>query len=146
MTDVVPSQVRSKMMASIRSRDTKPEMIVRRFLHGLGFRYRLSPRELPGKPDLILPRYRVAIFVHGCFWHGHHGCRFATTPATRTDFWMAKIRATKVRDDKAESTLRAMSWRIAVVWECALKLDRDRTLERVTSFIKSDLKAIDVSL
>jgi len=145
MTDVVLPHVRSRMMASIRSRDTKPEMLVRRFLHARGFRYRLSPKNLPGKPDLVLPCYKTTIFVHGCFWHGHEGCRFATMPATRTDFWTAKICATKVRDEKAETKLLALSWRLAVVWECALKLDRDHSLQQLTEFLNSDLKKIEIS-
>ncbi|MBF6025350.1 very short patch repair endonuclease [Lysobacter niastensis] len=144
MADVVSPEVRSRMMASIRSRNTKPEMLVRRFLHRLGFRYRLSPRDLPGRPDLALPRHKVAVFVHGCFWHGHHGCRFATVPATRTDFWVAKIAANKVRDHANEEKLRDLGWRVAVVWECALRSNSDHAIGRVVDFITSNQRSIEV--
>lgn len=134
------------MMSTIRGRDTKPEMLVRRHLHGLGFRYRLSPRDLPGRPDLVLRRYNVAIFVHGCFWHGHDGCRFATVPATRTEFWTAKISANKARDAAAEDKLRTLGWRLAIVWECALRLDQSRTLQQVADFIVSDEPTIEMAI
>ena len=144
MADIVSPEIRSRMMSTIRGRDTKPEMLVRRHLHGLGFRYRLSPRDLPGRPDLVLPRHKVAIFVHGCFWHGHDGCRFATVPATRTEFWTAKIAANKARDAAAEEKLRALGWRLAIVWECALRSDQSRTLQRVADFIVSDEPTIEM--
>jgi DNA mismatch endonuclease (patch repair protein) len=132
-------------MASIRGRDTKPEMLVRRHLHRLGFRYRLSPREIPGRPDLVLPRFRVAVFVHGCFWHGHAGCRFATVPATRTEFWTAKISANKRRDAAAEENLRALGWRLAVVWECALRSNRVDALKRVADFVGENGERVEIS-
>jgi len=125
------------MMASIRGRDTQPELVVRRFLHGLGFRYRLAPRNLPGRPDVVLPKHQAVVFVHGCFWHGHSGCRFATVPATRTGFWTNKIAANRIRDGLREAELRAGGWRVAVVWECALKSDRDAALQRLATFIRS---------
>jgi DNA mismatch endonuclease (patch repair protein) len=133
------------MMASIRARDTKPEMLVRRHLHGLGFRYRLSPREVPGKPDLVLPRYKAVVFVHGCFWHGHCGCRFATVPATRTEFWTTKISGNKSRDITSEKKLRALGWRVAVVWECALRLNQSEALQSVANFVISDRAKIEIS-
>ena len=145
MIDVVSIEVRSRMMASIRSRDTKPELLVRRYLHGLGFRYRLSPRHLPGKPDLVLARYKTAIFVHGCFWHGHAKCRFATIPATRTEFWQAKIAGNKARDTASEAKLREQGWRVAVVWECALRTNQDFALRQVVSFITSSQVAVEIS-
>lgn len=133
------------MMASIRSRDTQPEMIVRRHLHGLGYRFRLAPRHLPGKPDLVLQKHNAAIFVHGCFWHGHANCRFATVPATRTEFWTEKLTANRARDRVKEAELRAAGWRIAVVWECALKSDRDAALKRLVAFIRSGRNAVEIS-
>lgn len=145
MVDIVAPEVRSRMMASIRARDTKPEMLVRRHLHGLGFRYRLSPRGMPGKPDLVLPRYRAVVFVHGCFWHGHDGCRFATVPATRTEFWTAKISANKRRDVASEEKLRALGWRVAVVWECALKSSQSGALQRAADFVVSGDVKIEIS-
>ena len=108
------------MMAGIRAKHTKPEMLVRRMLHAAGFRYRLHDRRLPGTPDLVLPRYRAAIFVSGCFWHGHT-CRFFRLPATRTDFWRAKIERNRVNDALARNKLSADGWRHATVWECALR-------------------------
>lgn len=132
------------MMAAIRSRDTQPELIVRRYLHGLGFRFRLAPRHLPGKPDLVLPMYRVAVFVHGCFWHSHVGCRFATVPANRREQWVKKFVANRARDSIKEAELRAASWRVVVVWECALKSDRDAALKRLVSFIRSEGDAAEI--
>lgn len=133
-------------MASIRSRDTKPELIVRRHLHGLGFRYRLAPRNLPGKPDLVLSKHRTVIFVHGCFWHGHAGCRFATVPATRTEFWTNKIAANRARDQVKEAQLANTGWRLAVVWECALKLDREKSLKTLVTFIGSKRSTVEIPL
>lgn len=133
------------MMASIRSRDTKPEMIVRRHLHGLGFRYRLSPRELPGRPDLVLPRYMTTVFVHGCFWHGHDGCRLAKMPTTRTEFWTAKISANKERDAMVAAKLRDLGWRVAVIWECALRSNPDDALRCIADFIASDKAMIEIT-
>lgn len=144
LIDVVTPDVRSRMMASIRARDTKPEMLVRRHLHGQGFRYRLSPRNLPGKPDLVLHRFGAAIFVHGCFWHGHDGCRFATVPATRTEFWTTKISANKQRDAVSEEKLLALGWRVAVVWECALKSNQGCALQRVADFVVSTDTKVEI--
>lgn len=121
MADVVDKVTRSRMMAGIRGSDTAPEMIVRRGFHALGFRYRLHDRKLPGRPDLVLPRYRAVVFVNGCFWHRHEGCRYASTPATRPDFWAEKFRLNVARDRKNVTTLLASGWRVALVWECALK-------------------------
>lgn len=145
LVDIVAPEVRSRMMASIRARDTKPEMLVRRYLHGLGFRYRLSPRDMPGKPDLVLPRYRAAVFVHGCFWHGHDGCRFATVPATRTEFWTAKISANKRRDAVSEEKLRSLGWRTAIIWECALRSNQSDALQRAADFVVSGDVKIELS-
>lgn len=145
MADIVSPEVRSRMMSRIRSRDTKPELMVRRYLHGLGFRYRLSSRRLPGKPDLTLTKYSAAILVHGCFWHGHKGCRYATVPATRTEFWQSKFDANRERDRKAKSELLEQGWRVAIVWECALKLNPERTLERVEEFVVTGAREIELA-
>lgn len=119
--DVVPPEVRSRMMSNIHGRNTKPELIVRRALHGLGFRYRLHDPRLPGRPDLVLPKWNAVIFVHGCFWHQHPGCRYATTPATRKEFWQAKFDANRRRDERDQSAIWERGMRTAVIWECSLR-------------------------
>jgi len=118
--DVHLPSVRSKNMRAIRNKDTQPEMILRRALHAKGFRFRLNVRSLPGTPDIVLQKYHAAIFVHGCFWHGHH-CHLFKLPQTRKEFWQAKIAGNIQRDIIARDKLLAAGWRIAVVWECALK-------------------------
>jgi DNA mismatch endonuclease (patch repair protein) len=120
MVDVVSPEVRSRMMSGIRAKNTKPEILVRRALHALGFRYRLHDRKLPGHPDIVLPRYGAVVFIHGCFWHGHD-CRLFKVPATRPEFWLPKIERNRANDTKHQLMLAAMGWRIAVVWECALR-------------------------
>jgi DNA mismatch endonuclease (patch repair protein) len=109
---------RSEIMRRVPQRDTKPELIVRRALHALGYRFRVHRKDLPGSPDIVLPRYRLCIFVHGCFWHRHDGCRLTTTPATNEDFWRKKFEANMRRDREASDSLRAHGWRVALVWEC----------------------------
>jgi len=120
MADVVDKATRSRMMSGIRGRNTKPEILVRRLLHRQGFRFRLHVRDMPGKPDIVLPRYRAAIFVNGCFWHGHD-CPLYRVPGTRTDFWFDKINRNRANDQKAKDALLATGWRVAVIWECALR-------------------------
>ena len=128
MTDIVDRAVRSRMMAGIGGRNTKPELILRRALHARGLRYRLHNRQLPGTPDLVFRRFGAVCFVHGCFWHRHEGCPYTTNPATRPDFWRAKFRANVERDRRNGERLREAGWRIAVVWECSLRKDGvDRT-------------------
>lgn len=119
--DVVDAAVRSRMMAGIKGKDTKPEILVRRCLSAAGIRYRLHLRDLPGAPDVVLPGRKVAIFVHGCFWHVHQGCRFAATPATRPEFWKAKLQGNVDRDEGAVARLAMLGWRVLVVWECATR-------------------------
>ena len=145
MADIVPAAVRSRMMASIRGKDTKPEILVRRYLHGRGFRYSLARRDLPGRPDLVLARYNAVVFVHGCFWHGHAGCRFATMPATRRDFWKAKLTANASRDERVERELQSAGWRVAVVWECALRQKPSGALRSLERFLLSNSSAIQIT-
>lgn len=121
MVDTVTPATRSRMMSSILGRDTKPEMQVRRYLHAVGLRYRLHDRRQLGKPDLTLPSRKVAIFVHGCFWHQHPGCSFATTPRTRAEFWQAKFAANKARDALVAERLRTSGWHVFTIWECQTK-------------------------
>jgi DNA mismatch endonuclease (patch repair protein) len=120
MADIVAPEVRSRMMAGIRGKDTKPEMLIRRGLHSQGFRFRLHDRNLPGCPDLVFPKYRAVIFVHGCFWHGHD-CHLFRWPKTRQEWWREKITRNQETDARTISVLNAAGWRCGVIWECALK-------------------------
>jgi DNA mismatch endonuclease (patch repair protein) len=138
MADIVSPEVRSRMMAGIKGKNTKPEMLVRRHLHAHGFRYNLARKDLPGRPDLVLRRFGAAIFVHGCYWHGHPGCRYATTPSTRTEFWTAKISGNRDRDARVLSELAAKGWRVAVVWECALRHHPEYALGKLEKFLRSE--------
>ncbi|MBK8659176.1 MAG: DNA mismatch endonuclease Vsr [Bacteroidetes bacterium] len=134
MADVHTSEQRSYNMSRIKGKDTKPEMMVRSFLHTNGFRYKLHDKTLPGKPDIVLTKYKTVIFVNGCFWHGHNNCKYATIPKTRTDWWLQKINGNKANDTKHTQALRKLHWRVISLWECELKpAKRDRTLERLLS-------------
>ncbi len=132
--DVVDAATRSRMMAGIRGKDTKPELIVRRFLHRAGLRFRLHAK-LPGKPDLVLPKHRAAVFVHGCFWHRHEGCRYATTPANNAAAWQEKFAANVRRDAKVRQQLEELGWRVLVIWSCELD---ERRLAKLAAAIKQD--------
>lgn len=132
MADTVPTNVRSRMMSSIRSGDTQPEMKLRRALHSRGFRYRLHDPMLPGKPDLVFARHRAVLFVHGCFWHRHVGCRYATMPSSNVEFWRNKFEKNIARDKVSVHSLRAKGWRVGIVWECLL---RKQNIEEVLSSI-----------
>lgn len=145
MTDIVDGKTRSRMMAGIRSRDTRPEIALRQVLHSRGLRYRLHGAGLPGRPDLVLPRHRAVIFVHGCFWHRHPECRYATTPATREAFWAAKFEANVARDKRVEAEILAMRWRVGIVWECALRdsANTERTADVVAAWIRGDGALLD---
>lgn len=121
MADVHSKETRSYNMSRIRSKDTKPEMLVRRFLYKNGFRYRLHVKDLPGKPDIVLPKYKTVIFVHGCFWHGHEGCKYYVVPKTRTEWWLKKVAANKTKDSAAEEILELTRWDVICIWECELK-------------------------
>jgi len=119
-------------MSQIKGKDTKPEMIVRKFLFSKGFRYRLHVKTLPGKPDIVLPKYKTVIFVHGCFWHGHEGCKYYVVPKTRTDWWLNKINNNKEKDQKTLSILKKEGWKVITLWECDLKTYlREKTLQRL---------------
>ena len=133
MADVVTEETRSRMMSGIRGKDTKPEMVVRKALFAAGFRFRLHRRDLPGAPDVVMAGRRVAVFVHGCFWHRHKGCRLAAVPATRPGFWKAKLDGNAARDGKNIGRLRELGWRVLVVWECALR-DR-KTLDALPGIL-----------
>ena len=118
-------------MSRIKGKNTKPEMLVRRFLHANGFRYKLHDKTLPGKPDIVLPKYKTVIFIHGCFWHGHEGCKYYIVPKTRTEWWLNKINGNIANDEKALKALKKEGWKIITLWECNLKPSTiDRTLTR----------------
>lgn len=121
MTDIVSPTVRSRMMAGIKGKNSVPEMVVRRLLFAAGYRFRLHRRDLPGTPDIVLPSRKIAIFVHGCFWHSHKRCKYAKTPATRPEFWVAKLEANVSRDQLVVDKLAALDWRVLCVWECAIR-------------------------
>lgn len=121
MTDVYDKGKRSAVMARVRSKDTSPEKAVRRILTGLGARYRLHRKDLPGNPDIVMPGRKLAIFVHGCFWHGHDCARGSRVPKANRDYWLGKVARNKARDEKAQEALRADGWAVETVWECELK-------------------------
>jgi len=137
MTDVFSKRKRSDVMSRIRSRDTAPERAVRSILHRKGYRFRLHASDLPGKPDIVLPRWKTVVLVHGCFWHRHRGCRFAYTPKTRSQFWKRKFESNVARDAIANLQLRELGWRVLTIWECELRTPArlskrlDGTLARV---------------
>lgn len=131
-------------MASIRSTNSRPELLVRRYLHAAGFRFRLHRRDLPGRPDLVLPRWNAVVFVHGCFWHGHAGCRFFRWPATRGDFWKQKIAGNIARDARVEDALQKLGWRVATVWECALRENPDVALDDLSRWILGSSEKLEI--
>ena len=123
-------------MSRIKGRDTAPELKLRSLLHRAGFRFRLHVRDLPGKPDIVLPKYRAAIFVHGCFWHRHKGCRNATKPSTRTEFWQDKFDGNVERDRRNRAALEEAGWTVITVWECELKADADRIMQGLSAELR----------
>src|SRR5580700_10155548 len=132
MTDVHSPKTRSYNMSRIRAKDTKPEIIVRKYLFSKGFRYRLHVKNLPGKPDIVLPRYKTVIFVHGCFWHGHEGCKYFVVPKTKTEWWLKKIDRNKQLDTEHIKKLKSDKWNVITLFECKLKKGNiDSTLNNV---------------
>lgn len=121
--DVHSKEVRSYNMSCIKGKNTKPEEIVRKYLFSQGFRYRKNDKRYPGTPDIVLPKYKTVIFVNGCFWHGHQGCRYFVVPKSNTEFWVNKIEKNKQRDNKKIEELRSLGWKVIVIWECQLKKD-----------------------
>ncbi|MFV0644784.1 MAG: very short patch repair endonuclease [Sphingomonadaceae bacterium] len=147
MADIVSADVRSRMMAGIRGKNTRPELILRKGLHTAGFRFRIHVADLPGKPDIVLPKYRAVIFAHGCFWHGHD-CHLFKMPSTRTAFWQAKITRNREVDARTSKALADAGWRRATVWECALKGRTRRPLEDVLDncarWLRSDTVELEI--
>ena len=137
MIDVVDEQTRSRIMANIRGRNTGPEIFLRKRLHATGLRFRLYVKGMPGKPDLIFPKFRAVCFVHGCFWHQHKNCQYASVPASRTEYWLAKFENNRTRDIANVKALRDLGWRVAVVWECDLKKGKtEETVARVYAWVR----------
>lgn len=136
MADTITRERRSWNMSRIKGRDTGPELRLRSLLHRAGFRFRLHSKELPGKPDIVLPKYRAAIFVHGCFWHRHEGCRNATMPSTRTEFWKSKFDSNVGRDERNQAALKAAGWTVFTVWECELKSDAPGVVRKLSCAIR----------
>ena len=119
--DIMTPEQRHRVMVANKSKDTKPEVAVRRLLHALGYRFRIHRKDLPGKPDIVLPKHRTVIFVHGCFWHHHEGCKAASTPSSNIDFWQTKFRRNRERDAQVKAQLESMGWKVIVIWECEVK-------------------------
>ena len=142
MAEVDPT--RSRNMAAIRSRDTAPELIVRKQLFARGFRYRLNVRGLPGSPDLVFPKHRAAVLVHGCFWHRHEGCRFFQLPKTRPEFWDRKLTVNATRDLRDIEKLRSLQYRVAVVWECATRTNKLTVLPQLEAFLVGDQPFLEI--
>jgi DNA mismatch endonuclease (patch repair protein) len=147
MVDLVSPEVRSRMMSGIRGKDTKPELLIRSSLHKAGFRYRLHARELPGKPDMLFPRYGAVLFIHGCFWHGHGpDCNLFRWPQSREDFWRQKIQKNVERDDAQIRSLLELGYRVGTIWECALKGRQRLPLDVVIRLCSDWLRASDSRL
>jgi len=148
MADVVSKATRSRMMAGIGGRNTSPELLIRALLHGNGYRFRLHRKDLPAKPDIVLPKYRAVILVHGCFWHGHR-CHMFKWPATNKDFWRAKILASVKRDRRSVIALHSCGWRLMTVWECALRgpkaMPHEAVFRKISSWLRSRVDQSELS-
>ncbi len=136
MNDVFSKEKRSEIMSHIRSKDTKPEIAVRKYLFSKGFRYRKNDKRYPGTPDIVLPKYKTVIFVHGCFWHGHEGCKYAIIPKTNTEFWIKKIEKNNDRDSTNIEKLEKLGFMVIVIWECELREHKDETLNKLVRKIR----------
>jgi DNA mismatch endonuclease (patch repair protein) len=147
VVDVVDKETRSRMMAGIRGKNTKSELLLRRTLHAAGFRYRIHDRRLPGKPDLVFPMYRAVIFVHGCYWHRHPGCWWNTTPSSNIRFWQRKLDRNAERDAHIIVKLGELGWRVAVVWECSFRLAATTEVaEAVGGWLRSEEGSLNLPL
>lgn len=144
MVDVMSTERRSLLMSRIRGKDTSPEVTVRKLLWNAGLRYRLHAKGLPGRPDLVFRKWRAVVFVHGCFWHRHSDCPFFRLPKTRTSFWDEKLRRNQERDAVAVAALAAAGWRVAVVWECGLRLDAQAVVDRLAVWIREGTGCIEL--
>lgn len=150
MTDVVDKETRSRMMSGIRAKNTKPELILRRALHAKGFRYHLHSSKLPGKPDMVFPKYHAVVFVHGCFWHAHN-CKYFKLPRSRTEFWQEKLLKNTARDQMVLANTRALGWRVLIVWECATREFRasesaDVLIETIAQWIVGTAPSTEIGI
>ncbi|WHP06330.1 MULTISPECIES: very short patch repair endonuclease [Acinetobacter] len=148
MVDNVDSATRSRIMSKIKSRDTQPELMVRRLLHAAGFRFRIHRKDLPGKPDIVLPKYKAVIFIHGCFWHGHTGCKLFRIPTTRTEFWENKICKNQLNDTRALQLLLDQGWRVCNIWECVIRKyrkDPENILDTISKWLHSGEPLLEVN-
>lgn len=148
MADVVDAVTRSRMMAGIRGKNTKPELLVRHALHRLGYRYRLHAKSLPGKPDMVFPARRAVVFVHGCFWH-RHSCHLFKWPTSRVEFWQTKINRNRQKDAESNAALLQAGWRILTIWECALKgrtrLPLEQVIEQAAAWLDAEAPALEIT-
>ncbi|MDZ7640959.1 MAG: very short patch repair endonuclease [Desulfurivibrio sp.] len=135
--DTLSKERRSWNMSRIKGKDTKPELIVRSLLHSMGYRYRLHQKSLPGKPDMVFKKYRAVIFVHGCFWHRHKGCKFAYKPKSKQEFWQRKFLENEARDKKNRFKLEKLDWKVLVIWECEVE-NIEKLKRKVTAFLQSE--------
>lgn len=138
--DILTPEKRSWNMSRIRGKDTKPELALRSALHRLGYRFRLSDRRLPGRPDIVLPKYKTAVFVHGCFWHRHRGCKYAYVPKSKVEFWQQKFEENIARDERNIRDIRSNGWIPIVVWECQIKHDLDSCIQRLIDQLHSNIR------
>jgi len=148
VADTVDSSTRSRIMAAVKGHNTKPELLIRSLLHKNGFRFRLHVKDLPGKPDIVLPRYRSVIFVHGCFWHGHQNCQFFRMPTTHTEFWQAKILRNQSNDSKVVKLLLASNWRVCIVWECSIrgaKKDPEKVVSTIADWLSGSEPFLEIA-
>jgi DNA mismatch endonuclease (patch repair protein) len=148
MIDIVDNATRSRMMAKIKGRNTKPELLIRSLLHKKGFRFRIHVKELPGKPDIVLPKFRAVIFVHGCFWHGHQNCHLFKLPATRTEFWEEKISRNQSNDSKSINLLLGNNWKVGVIWECSIRgttKDLGKVINLISEWLHGESPFIEIT-
>lgn len=139
MSDVLTKEQRHRCMSNVKSKNTKPEIMVRKFLFSNGYRYRVNRKDLPGKPDIVLPKYRSVVFINGCFWHGHQNCRYATIPESNHEFWLAKITGNVERDKQTRERLSQMGWRVIDIWQCQLKpREKETTLNNLISILSNE--------
>ena len=138
--DIVSKEVRSRMMAGVKTKDTAPEIKLRKALHALGFRYRKNHLKLPGKPDIVFIKHKLALFVHGCFWHGHSNCKKSHLPKSNTSFWVDKIEKNKIRDLAKEKKLHALGYKVLTLWECDIKNDIDKVVRGISKILTGEDK------